>query len=42
MRSVSRVVSGSLTLSVLEDLDTSVLLVERPHSRSIAERLFGR
>jgi nucleotide-binding universal stress UspA family protein len=38
---LSRVVGGSLTLSVLDDLDTTVLLAERPHSRSIRERLFG-
>ena len=39
---LSRVVSGSLALSVLEDLDTSVLLAERPRARSLGERLFGR
>jgi nucleotide-binding universal stress UspA family protein len=38
---VSRIVGGSLTLSVLDDLDTSVLLAERPRKRSIRERLFG-
>ncbi|MFC6837247.1 amino acid permease [Halomarina ordinaria] len=38
---LSRVVRGSLALSVLEDLDTSVLLAERPHARSVRERLFG-
>ncbi|WP_135821888.1 amino acid permease [Halostella litorea] len=38
---LSRVVRGSLTLSVLENLDASVLLAERPHSRSLRERLFG-
>jgi nucleotide-binding universal stress UspA family protein len=38
---VSRIVGGSLTLSVLDDLDTTVLLAERPQSRSIRERLFG-
>jgi len=37
----SRIVGGSLTLSVLDDLDTTVLLAERPHARSIRERLFG-
>jgi amino acid transporter/nucleotide-binding universal stress UspA family protein len=38
---VSRIVGGSLTLSVLDDIDTSVLLAERPRQRSIRERLFG-
>ncbi|WP_121820860.1 amino acid permease [Halostella salina] len=38
---LSRVVRGSLTLSVLENIDASVLLAERPHSRSLRERLFG-
>ena len=37
---VSRIVGGSLTLSVLDDLDTTVLLAERPHPRSIRQRLF--
>jgi nucleotide-binding universal stress UspA family protein len=39
---LSRVVRGSLTLSVLEDLETSVLLTERPRTRSLRDRLFGR
>ena len=39
---LSRVVGGSLTLSVLEDLDASVLMAERPDERSFLERLFGR
>ncbi|MGQ4555445.1 amino acid permease [Halobellus sp. GM3] len=39
---LSRVVRGSLALSILEDLDTSVLLAERPRARSLRERLFGR
>ncbi|QLD87405.1 universal stress protein [Natronomonas halophila] len=39
---LSRIVSGSLAFSVLEELDTSVLLAERPSSRSLRERLFGR
>ena len=39
---LSRVVGGSLTLSVLEDIDRSVLMAERPDERSLAERLFGR
>jgi amino acid transporter/nucleotide-binding universal stress UspA family protein len=38
---VSRIVGGSLTLSVLDDLDTTVLLAERPQRRSIRQRLFG-
>ncbi|AUV84116.1 amino acid transporter (plasmid) [Salinigranum rubrum] len=38
---LSRIVGGSLTLSVLDDLDTAVLLAERPHARSIRERLLG-
>jgi hypothetical protein len=37
----SRVVRGSLTLSVLDDLTPSVLLAERPRERSRSERLFG-
>jgi amino acid transporter/nucleotide-binding universal stress UspA family protein len=38
---LSRIVGGSLNLSVLDDLDTAVLLAERPHERSLWERLFG-
>jgi amino acid transporter/nucleotide-binding universal stress UspA family protein len=38
---LSRIIGGSLTLSVLDDLDTTVLLAERPHARSVRERLFG-
>ena len=38
---LQRLVSGSLALSVLEDLDSSVLLAERPTVRSLRERLFG-
>jgi nucleotide-binding universal stress UspA family protein len=37
---LSRVVGGSLALSVLEDIETPVLLAERPTSRSLRERLF--
>jgi nucleotide-binding universal stress UspA family protein len=38
---LSRIIGGSLTLSVLDDLDTTVLLAERPHARSLRERLLG-
>jgi amino acid transporter/nucleotide-binding universal stress UspA family protein len=38
---LARIVGRTLNLSVLEELDTSVLLAERPHRRSIRERLFG-
>ncbi|KAB1186600.1 MULTISPECIES: amino acid permease [Haloferax] len=38
---LSRIVGGSLNLSVLDDLDTTVLLAERPRKRSVRERLFG-
>jgi amino acid transporter/nucleotide-binding universal stress UspA family protein len=38
---LSRVVTGSLTLSVLDDLSPSVLLAERPRERSLRERLLG-
>ncbi|WP_266081865.1 amino acid permease [Haladaptatus caseinilyticus] len=39
---LSRIAGGSLTLSVLDNLDTTVLLAERPHTRSLWERLLGR
>jgi amino acid transporter/nucleotide-binding universal stress UspA family protein len=39
---LSRVVGGSLNLTVLDELDTTVLLAERPHARSLRERLLGR
>ena len=39
---LSRIVRGSLAFDVLERLDTPVLLAERPSSRSLRERLFGR
>lgn len=38
---LSRIVRGSLTLSVLQTLDVPVVLAERPRSRSLRERLFG-
>jgi nucleotide-binding universal stress UspA family protein len=39
---LSRVVGGSLALSVLEDIETPVVLAEHPTSRSLRERLFRR
>lgn len=39
---LARVVRGSLTLEVIEDLETPVLMAERPDDRSLRERLFGR
>ncbi len=39
---LSRIVRGSLVFDVIETLDTPVLLTERPSSRSLRERLFGR
>ncbi|WP_096395389.1 formate/nitrite transporter family protein [Halorubrum trapanicum] len=38
---LSRLVSDSLHLDVIHDVDASVLLTERPSSRSLRERLFG-
>ncbi|WP_410767316.1 amino acid permease [Haloferax sp. DFSO60] len=38
---LSRLAGGSLELSVLDDLEASVLLAERPHRRSLWERLVG-
>ncbi|WP_226011756.1 formate/nitrite transporter family protein [Halomicrobium salinisoli] len=38
---LSRLVSDSLHFNVVDDVDCSVLLAERPTDRSIGERLFG-
>ncbi|OTF10820.1 formate/nitrite transporter family protein [Halorubrum sp. SD612] len=38
---LSRLVSNSLHLDVIHEVDASVLLTERPSSRSLRERLFG-
>ncbi|WP_224338160.1 amino acid permease [Haloprofundus halobius] len=38
---LSRIVRGSLAFDTIENLDTPVLLSERPSSRSLRERLFG-
>ncbi|OLZ39965.1 amino acid transporter [Natrinema saccharevitans] len=39
---LSRIVRGSLVFNVIEDLDAPVLLTERPSSRSLRDRIFGR
>ncbi|SFR93999.1 amino acid/polyamine/organocation transporter, APC superfamily [Halomicrobium zhouii] len=39
---LSRLVRDSLLVDVIDDVETSVLLAERPRTRSLRERLFGR
>jgi hypothetical protein len=38
---LSRVIRGSLVFDTIQDLETPVLLAERPSSRSLRERVFG-
>ena len=39
---LSRIIRGSLAFDTIERLETPVLLTERPSSRSVRERIFGR
>ncbi|SDJ61580.1 Formate/nitrite transporter FocA, FNT family [Halovenus aranensis] len=39
---LSRLVTDSLHLDIVDDVDSSVLLAERPSNRGLRERLFGR
>lgn len=39
---LSRLIRGTPALGVVDDLECSVLLAERPRTRSLRERLFGR
>ena len=39
---LSRIVRGSIVFDTIESLETPVILAERPSSRSLRERLFGR
>jgi len=38
---LQRLVSGSVVMDVVEDVDCSVILAEKRHERSLRERLFG-
>jgi len=39
---VEKIVRGSLVIDAINALETPVLLTERPSTRSLRERLFGR